>query len=279
MLNSPLEITEEDIPGHVPAVDPTQEIQNKVAPRVAEARLLKVIDQATLNLAIERLEINSGLQLDANRIFDKSIKAAHNAHVEALAAKRSVTEPLTEEARLIKLVIGVFDKEQKAIAAERARVAQAAQEAEARRLFAIAEAEAKERTRLENERIRREHEAEVERAFESMPADTPDEVLEEIANTPAPSPIRIEAEVPVLPKVVIEPTYTMPKGTFSRKTYKAEVTSITTLCAAVAKGEVPSSYVSADMVKLNARARADGVGMSVPGVKVVEDSSIVQRGR
>lgn len=280
-MADPLEITAADIPGHVPdkPVDPTQEIQNKVAPRVAEARLLKVIDQATLDIVGARLAINKALQKEAISVFKPIKQKIDESKKVVLDQEKKVMEPLQLEEVILKSITQVFIDEQRKLAEERARVERIAREAEERRLFQIAEAEAAERTRIENDRIRREHEAEVERAFESMPADTPDEVLEEIANTPAPAPIRIEAEIPVMPNVKSVPSFTMPKGMSSRTTYKAEIQSITALCQAIGRGEVPFSYVSANMVALNARARADGPGMNVPGVKAVPDSSIGQRAK
>lgn len=274
-MADPLEITAADIPGHATEkpVDPTQEIQNKVAPRVAEARLLKVVDQATLDLVGERLAINKALQKEAISVF-KPIKQKIDAtKAEVLSQEKKVMEPLQLEETLLKGAVKVFEDEQKAIAAERARIQRIADEAEERRLFAIAESEAKERTRLENERIRREHEAEVERAFESMPADTPDEVLEEIANTPAPVPIRIEPEIPILQRTLAAPLYSLPKGLSSRRLCKAEITSIATLCGAIAKGLVPSTCVKGDMKVLTDLVKN---GVQVPGVKAVEDTSYAQ---
>lgn len=281
MLADPLEITAADIPGHVPEkpVDPTQEIQNKVAPRVAEARLLKVTDQATLDIVGERLAINKALQKESISVF-KPIKQKIDAtKAEVLSQEKKVMEPLQLEEVILKSITQVFLDEQRKLAEERARVERIAREAEERRLFQIAEAEAAERTRIENERIRREHEAEVERAFESMPADTPDEVLEEIANTPPPAPIRIEAEIPVLPNVKSAPYYVLPRGMANPRGHEAEVTSFTMLCAAIGRGEVPSSYADPNMSNLNKRAMADGMSMNIPGVKVKPKSGISQRSR
>ncbi len=97
---------------------------------------------------------------------------------------------------------------------------------------------------------------------------------------PAPAPVVIPLDIPVLAQATrVEPTFVMPKGMSTSKKYKAEVFNLTLLCRAVAEGKVPATYVSADMAKLNSRARADGAAFSIPGVRAVEDTSISQRTR
>lgn len=264
----------------VPPIDPAKEIEDKVATRVAEAILTKVIDQATLNLVGERLAVNKALQKEAAEIFDPVIAAAHESHKKAIGAKKKVTDPLTQEERLLKLAIDNFLAEQERIERARQEVLRIAREAEERRWLAEAEAEAKIREAEANALLQQEHEAEVERALESLPFDTPADLVESICNSPAPEPIRIAVEVPNLPPVPREaPSIVMPQGMSRRKTYKAEVVNLALLCRAIADGKTPTSYVTANMTALNARARADELSMTVPGVRAVEDSGIGQRTR
>jgi hypothetical protein len=260
--------------------DPAKEIENKVAPRVAEARILVVIDQATLDAVGDRLSINKALQKEAADIFDPVIASSHEAHKRALAAKKKVTDPLTQEESILKLAAQTYVIEERRKAEERERIERLAREAEERRLLADAEeARRAEEARI-NAELEREHAEEVERALNALPADTPQEIVEALCNSPAPAPVSIPLDIPVLaPAIRQEPAVVLPKGMTVSKKYKAEVTSIALLCRAVAEGKVPASYVEANMTALNARARADKAGMSVPGVRAVEDFQTGQRGR
>ncbi len=279
-------ITDADMPASAvpptPPVDPAVAIENKVAPRVAEARLLKVIDQVTLNAVAERLAINKALQKEAGEIFDPVIAAAHDAHKKAIAGKKKVTDPLTQEEGILKLVCNTYLSEQERI--ERARLEQErlAREAEERRLLAEAEETRKRLEQETNERIQREHAEEVERVAQELEASgaSAQEVYE-VLETPAPAPVSIPLDIPVLPVAPVRqaPAIVTPKGMARRVTFKAEITNLTLLCRAIGEGKVPASYVDANMTKLNQRVRADEGKIDIPGVRAVEDSSISSRAR
>jgi hypothetical protein len=57
------------------------------------------------------------------------------------------------------------------------------------------------------------------------------------------------------------------------------VTNWTLLARAIGEGKVPASYGEPVMKNLNARARADGPAMNIPGVKVVPVARTAQRSR
>ena len=69
----------------------------------------------------------------------------------------------------------------------------------------------------------------------------------------------------------VDPVYVKAAGISTRENYKARVTDLRKLCLAVAKGQVPISYVEANMTALNARAKADKLTMAVPGVVAYND--------
>ncbi len=259
--------------------DPETAIALKVAPRVAEAQLIKVVDQPTLNIVGERLAANKALQKEAAEVFDPVIQAAHEAHKKAIAAKKKITDPLTQEEAILKGAAQVYVLEQQRLASEREREERQRREAEERRLLLQAEEDRKRRQEEINAQLEKEHAEEVERALENLPADTPQEVIQAICESPAPEPVIIPLEIPELAPVVPVSTVQMPKGMSITKRYKAEVTSLALLCRAVAEGKVPSSYVTANMSALNTRANADKLEFSVPGVRAVPDSTMSQRSR
>ncbi len=289
-------ITEADLPasttGRVPnaaPVDPAVAIENKVAPRVAEARLMKVVDQATLNAVAERLAINKALQKEAESVFTP-IKRSHDAAKKViLDQEKRVIGPLVEEESILKLVANTYLAEQERI--ERARLEQEriAREAEERRLLAEAEAKRVADEKEINDRLQREHEEEVERQVAAAEANLetgswPENVAEEVAAiiaAPAPERVVIPLDIPVLPAAPVRqaPAIVVPTGMARRKTFKAEVVNIALLCRAVAEGKVPASYVDANMAKLNQRVRADEGKIDIPGVRAVEDSSISSRAK
>lgn len=267
-------------PLSLPAIeDPAKIIADKVAPRVAEAQALQVVDQSSLDLVGERLNINKELQAQAGEIFDPVISAAHDAHKKAIAAKKKVTDPLTSEESILKLAATNYVVAESRKQEERERVARIEREAEERRLLAVAEEERKAEEDRINALIVREHEETVEAAVaEAESAGASAELIEAICNAPAPEPVRVQMEVPVIqqaPKAA--PAVILPKGLSISKRYKAEVTSMALLCRAIAEGKIPAAYVEPNMTKLNARARADELGLNIPGVKAVEDHVASQR--
>jgi len=83
-------------------------------------------------------------------------------------------------------------------------------------------------------------------------------------------------DAPSLPPPVMVQTTVAPQmaGKVSRKTYKATVTSLKELVAAVAKGIVPIEALQADQVFLNRQAVSYREGLNYPGVNVVATESV-----
>jgi hypothetical protein len=262
------------------AVNPAAEIETKVAARPAEAKLIRVTDQASLDAVADRLAVNKALQKEASEIFDGVISAAHEAHKKAIAAKKRVTDPLTTEETILKSACQHYIVEQRRIQEENERIARLAREAEERRLLAEAEEKRQREEKDLNERLAREHAERIEQHLNDLPADTPVEVVQAICDLPAPEAVTLPMDIPELPAVVRStPAVSLPKGLSVSEKYKAVVTNLSLLCRAVADGSVPSSYVEPNMTALNARARADKQAMNVPGVKVERDFSTAQRSR
>lgn len=174
----------------------------------------------------------------ANEVFDPAIAAANASHKAAIAAKKKVTDPITEAERAIKPKIGMYETEQRRKAEEERRRAE------------------------EEERKRRE--AELEASLEEAEADgaSADEV-QAIIDQPIP-----------MPRVKPAPTFQSAKGVATRCVYKAEVYDARALYRAVAEGAVSPNLVAPNMTALNQMARAMRDTMNIPGVRAVPDIQV-----
>lgn len=266
-------------PVPVLTADPELAIADKVAPRVAEAQALVVVNQAGLDAVGERLAVNKALQAEVGEAWDKPIKDAHKLHADLIAKRKKYLDPLLAEESILKRVGTAYVVEQRRLADDRARVEREAREAEERRLFAEAEVRRQVEEARANELLAQEHAEQVERdLLAAEQAGAGQDVIDALVNSPAPEPVVIQMEVPELPPVPkAAPAVAMPKGFSVRETFHAEVTNLALLCRAISEGKVPANYVTANMTALNARARADKRGMDVPGVKAVPDNSATQR--
>jgi hypothetical protein len=203
-----------------------------------QARAIVIRDQETYELAASRL-----LDIAAARRviieYHAPLKAkAHEAHAAICKAEKGMLAPVEEAERILKTSIGAYTAEQRRI--------QMAREQEAR--------DAAERARLEV----------LEASIEAAEADGASaEEVQAIIEQPAPVPVVYVA--PIVQKV---------SGVSTAKTYRAELVNIKLLCAAVAKGECSEAYVTANMPALNGVARSTRGSINIPGVRVVEDTSV-----
>lgn len=270
-------------------VDPALAIENKVAPRVAEARLMVITDQETLNAVSDRLAINKALQKEADAVFKPIKQKMDAAKKEVLDQEKRVMGPLQQEESILKLASDTFLAEQARIERFRLEQERIAREAEERRLLAEAELVRAAAEKEINDRRQREHEEEVERQVQNAEAELetgswPENVAAEVADiiaTPVPEHIHVPLDISVMPAppVRVQPAIVVPAGMSRRKTFKAEIANLTLLCRGIAEGKVPSNYVEANMKALNARVRADEGKIDIPGVRAVEDYVIGQKAR
>lgn len=77
----------------------------------------------------------------------------------------------------------------------------------------------------------------------------------------------------------VAPTYQKAAGISTRENWKARVTDVKKLCAAIAKGTVPVTYVMPNDSVLNARAKADKSTLNIPGVVAYNDPIVSGRTR
>lgn len=241
-----------------------------------QAKAIAVRDQATYNQAADFKRTLAGWRKKIVEEFAPMKEAAHKAHKAITSKENEYLAPITQAEGMVAIEIRKFEDEQKRIqAAEQRRLEEEARlaaeedrkrrEAEAAEIRA-AELKAAEELRQKDEALRLERAAEAERNGGDVDAALNTPVIE----VPEVAPIEayVAPPAPVAP-VVAAPTFEAAKGLGIRRTWGAEVFNLKMLCAAVATGEVPESYVQPNLVALNARARSDQSMFKVPGCRAV----------
>jgi len=226
------------------AVIDEQTIKQEALTVVQKAQIVKIVDQESYEGAV-------ALLLDQIKPFRKRWaeywsqpkEAAYRAYKSILAKFQEGDEPLEKAENQVKAAISAWTQEQERrrqqLQREAEEAARKAQEEELARAAAVAEESGA----------------------------TEEEVEQMIAQAP---------QVVAAP---IQPTYEKASGVSTRELWSARVTDIKKLCAAVAKGTVPVSYVEPNMVALNQRAKADKNTLNVPGVIAVKEISVAGRTR
>jgi hypothetical protein len=198
---------------------------------VERAQTIKIVDEPTYHEAANLLtNVIMPWRKRWNMFWEEIREPAYTAY-KAILAKRD-------------------EGDQKAAAAEahiKAQIQNWTWEQERLRREAQRAAEEAERRRLEAERL------EQEVLLSEMGAS--DAEIEKVVSVPI---------VPVVEEV--EATYMKAAGVSTRENWHAVVTDVKALCLAIAKGQVPATYVEPNMKALNARAKADKESMKIPGV-------------
>lgn len=220
------------------------EIKQEALTLVDQAKVIKITDQPSYDNACSLL-------LDQIKPFRKrwadywdAVKGPAYAAYKAILEKfNEGDKPLEAAERQVKTEIARWDQEQERIRQQLQRKAE-----EAARL-----AEEEERLRI---------------ATMAEDSGATDEEVNAIVDAP------IAVVAPPLP-----PTYQKQSGVSSRENWKVRVTDMKKLCAAIAKGTVPVTYVLPNEQALNARAKADKNTMNIPGVVPYNDPIISGRSR
>lgn len=220
------------------------EIKQEALTIVEQTKVIKIIDQPTYDAA-------ASLLLDKIKPFRKRWQQYwDDVKKPAWAAYQAIQSKFNEGDKPLEAAEIAVKQEIRRWEAEQERVRQELQR----------KAEADAREREEEERLQAATLAEEAGATE-------DEV-QEVLNAPTMS---------VAPPV--EPTYQKAVGVSSRENWKAKVTDMKKLCAAIAKGQAPVTYVLANESALNARAKADKQTLNIPGVVAYNESVISGRSR
>lgn len=217
-----------------------EKVRLELAPVMQSAQALEVVDQGSYEWAMELGSQCSTRAKLVEEMFKPSKDAAHKAWKEITTLIASLVDPLEEA---------------KSICAKKARVwAQA--EAERVRLQ---QKEAEEKARKQAEAERLALAVQIEQKGDAKLADA---VLARPVKVEPPAPV---AAVPVSKAGRVQPRW------------KAEVTDLVKLIAAVAAGQVDCNVLTPNMAELNKRARVLKSTMSYPGVKVWDEGMTVFR--
>ncbi len=199
-----------------------------------QARAMTVTDQVTHDIATELYLGLSQLEKEISAIHDPAIKAAHDSHKAAIAAKAKLAGPVEEAKRIIKPKITAWEAEQERIRRELEEKA------------------------LEEARKREEAER-LAMAVHAEQLGAPAEYVEEVLSTPQ------EIQRPI-----VAPTFQKTKGFSSRENWSARVTDIRLLCKEIAEGRQPANLVDGNMTVLNGLARSLKSALKIPGVQAVK---------
>jgi hypothetical protein len=223
----------------------TEEIIKQEALTVVEqAKAIVIRDQESYNHACSLLL--EQIKPFRKRWLEYWAAVKNPAWAAYQAIQKKFTEgdkPLEEAERQVKAEINRWNEEQEKIRQELQRKA----EEEAR------QAEEEERLRI---------------ATMAEESGATEEEVNAIVDTP------VTAVAPPVPA-----TYQKASGIGTRENWKARVTDLRKLCAAIAKGTVPPTYVLPNESVLNARAKADRGTMNIPGVVPYNDPIISGRSR
>lgn len=221
-----------------------QELKTQALTVVDRAKSITIVDQASYDAACSLLvdEIKP-FRARWKDYWENVKKPAYAAYKAILDKFNEGDKPLEAAESAIKKEILRFENEQKRLAEERQRQAQ--REAE--------------------EAARREQDQQAE--YAAM-AGVSEEEVEQITQAPV---------LVVAPPV--EPAFDRASGVSTRSNWKARVTDLKKLCAAIGKGQVPVTYVLPNQQALDARAKADKSTMNVPGVVPWDDKTVAGRTR
>jgi hypothetical protein len=207
--------------------------------------------------------------------FDPHIKRAFDAHKALVAEKRTHEAPLvTAETTLKRALIG-FQQDQERQRQEQERKAREAAEKEAAKIREQA-AKAEAAARAKADELRRQQE-EAERAGRAAEAARLAEKAASVEAAGAEKAAGLQDKAALIPTPTIAVETPKVAGISTRTTYRAEVTDVDALIAAVAAGKVPKQALIPNEKFLNEQARSYKSALNWPGVKVVEDQGISSR--
>lgn len=211
---------------------------------LTKAETALIVDRPSFQDAAGNLDIIIAFRKQAEDHHRPIIKAAHEAHKQAVAALQRVDDSFKQAELKYRTKMASFLAEEKRRADE-------------------------ERLRLEAEE-RKRHEEEQEKAIEQAEAAgaTPAEVQAIIQQAEATPAVQVFVPEPEKPR-----GYAMPE------TWSAEVIDIKVLCRAIADGQASANLITPNLTALNQMARAMKGTFNVPGCKAVRSYGIRRTGR
>jgi hypothetical protein len=226
----------------MPTMTPVRELETRALTLADDARALEIVDQASYELAAERLLAVADLRREIIEHHAPIKQAAHKAWQEVIAAERRLLDPVAEAERIYKAAIAAYEAEQRRLESESRMKA----EAEALRL-------------AEEARERELEQAEAEGA----------DAVEVAAMIAAP----LALVVPQAP-----PAFQQAKGVSIAATWKGQVTSLEALVRAIAAGQASINLVQPNEPAINQLARATRGTLQVSGICFFSEP-VVRAGR
>jgi hypothetical protein len=225
-------------------IDASEALAQKALTWPERAAGLVITSQEGYELAGSYLRGIKELRAEVEAHHRPIIASAFETHKRAVAALRSIDDPLSKAEAIIKPKVAAYDAEQRRIADEARRKAEAEQE------------------RLQAEWL----ESRIERA--------------EAAGATAAEVAAIIEQPMIVPQARPAVSNHQPvQGVSVRERYVARVTNIRELCRAIADGRASTELVLPNMPALNKMASAMRTTFTVPGCQVVRDDSVsVRRG-
>lgn len=223
-----------------PKADQEQQLQRTVLSVTQQADRLTIQDQMDYDAAVGLAQVVKDLRAKAEEHHRPLISSAYQTHKLALEALKKIDDPLAGAERVIKGKIITWTNEQERIRAEAERIAREAAERQAAEAL----------------------EAQVEEleAFGASAVEV-QAVIEQAKHEPVAAPI-------------IAPTFQSSSSASLRKALKPEVSDFAALVKHIAANPQLLNLLSINQPALNAMVKAQGAGLRLPGVKVVEVSSL-----
>lgn len=222
----------------------------------AMVRDLRITDRASCEQASFLLRSIKNVRADIQRWFAPHVERAMDAKRQAEAARKGLVDeqtrmeqPLIEAEALVKRNLLAYEQEaERRRADEEARLqAEAQARAEAETLAAAAALEAEAVATGDTEML-----AEAESLL-AQPVDAP--------------AVLVKSAMPKVQGVVYRDNWTV-----------HPVIDVQALAGAVARGEAPTSFLAPNLTALRAWAKATQGGVTLPGVRVINDRQIAVRG-
>lgn len=249
-------LVETSFPNIIPPDDSTSfrlSLISKAQQFSASIANIRVDSPEAYSRAGETLKAVKGMRGELETVCRPVINAHHQAHKQSMEEFKRGDVPLASAENNLKIALLSYDHEQEKI-----------RRVEQERLQRIAESEAREAARLQEEERRLQEAVELEAAGNK-------EEAEQVLAAPVVTP------VVYVPPVVLATTTPKVEGLSKRQVWKCDVTDKMALIKAVAAGLVPLAAIEANTVFLGQQARSLKSEMKYPGVKVWPEETMSGR--
>lgn len=217
------------------------QLENETTSLLTQAKQFQVTNPEQFQAAGNELMRIKGVRKQVDELMDPIVKKAHEAHKEAVAAKKKLTDPLDQAEKSIKQALLVYNQEQQRKARE-----------EEERLRKIAEEQAV----REREKLLKQAEKAIDKGNDAKA----EELIEQA-----------DKVVPLTP--IVTPQVQKVEGIATRKVWKAVVENPQLVPAYFNGIEIRTINQSA----LNKFAQMSSGSIQIPGVKFVMEETIAAR--